>query len=161
MTGRHTDFRQRAPAEKKENPAVPPQKPAFSFGDIMADLNKPKETVVVEPAENKPPETEEERAKRLRKESRRRLRVSWKPDDALTEVRLFTHDPDEEIHNPGDGSWQGVGDVKGEGNVLKQPKPAEAEDLEDDDEGGIREDNFRDYGGLTGEYQRLIRGNIS
>lgn len=158
-TDRHTDFHQRATIEKNETPAVPPQKPAFSFGDLMADLNKPKEAAVVKPAENKPPETEEERAKRLRKESRRRLRVSWKPDDALTEVRLFTHDPDEELSNPGDGSWQGVGDVKGEGNVLKQPKLTE--DLEEDEDGGVLEDNFHDYGGLTGEYQRAIRGNTS
>lgn len=117
----------------------------------MADLNKPKETIVAKPAEDKPPETEEERAKRLRKESRRKLRVTWKPDDSLTEVRLFTHDPDEEL-SPGDASRRGVGDVKGEGSVLKLQK--DLEDLEEDDLGGLREINFTDdYGDLTGEYQ--------
>lgn len=144
---RQADFRHR-PAEMKEKPAAPPPKPAFSFGDLMADLNKPKETVVAKPVEDKPPETEEERAKRLRKESRRKLRVSWKPDDSLTEVRLFTHDPDEEL-GPGDGSLRGAGDVKGEGSVLKLHK--DLEELEEDDLGGIRETSFHDYGGLSGE----------
>lgn len=105
---------------------------------------------MAKPAADEPPETEEEREKRLRKESRRKLRVSWKPDDSLTEVRLFTHDPDEEL-GPGDGSRRGIGDVKGEGSFLKLQKPLE--DLEEDDLGGLRETNLNDYGGLSGEYQ--------
>lgn len=134
------------PAEKKDKPAAPPPKPAFSFGDIMADLSKPKEVVVVKPAEDKPPETEEEREKRLHKEARRKLRVTWKPDDSLTEVRLFTHDPDEEL-GPGDGSMRGVGDVKGEGSVLKLHK--DMDELEDEDLGGIRESTLNEYTGLS------------
>ncbi|KAJ5623468.1 hypothetical protein N7490_012073 [Penicillium lividum] len=132
-----------APApEKKEKPSAPPAKPAFSFGDIMADLSKPKQPVVVKPAEDMPPETEEEREKRLRKEERRKLRVSWKPDESLTEVRLFTHDPNEEL-GPGDGSMRGAGDVKGEGSVLKLHK--DLEELEEDDLGGMREISFGEY----------------
>ena len=108
----------------------------------MADLNKPKAAAVAKPAEDKPPETEEERQKRLRKESRRKLRVTWKSDDALTEIRLFTHDPDEEL-GPGDGSMRSMGDVKGEGSVLKLHK--DLEELEEDDLGGIRETTLHDY----------------
>jgi hypothetical protein len=141
-----TDFHNSPPPETKEKPAAPAPKPAFSFGDLMADLNKPKQTVVAKPAEDKPPETEEERQKRLRKEARRKLRVTWKPDDSLTEVRLFTHDPDEEI-GPGDGSMRGLGDVKGEGSVLKLHK--DLEDLEEDDLGGIREVTLNDYTSLS------------
>ncbi|KAJ5651821.1 Zinc finger CCCH-type [Penicillium longicatenatum] len=133
-------------AEKKEKPAAPPPKPAFSFGDIMADLSKPKEPVVVKPTEERAPETEEERTKRLRKEERRKLRVTWKPDDSLTEVRLFTHDPDEEL-GPGDGSLRGAGDVKGEGSVLKLHK--DLEELEEDDLGGMRETSYGEYPALT------------
>jgi hypothetical protein len=136
----------RPPPESKEKPAAPAPKPAFSFGDIMADLSKPKQAVVAKPAEDKPPETEEERQKRLRKEARRKLRVTWKPDDQLTEVRLFTHDPDEEI-GPGDGSMRGMGDVKGEGSVLKLHK--DLEELEEDDLGGIRETTLNEYNGLS------------
>ncbi|KAE8152465.1 hypothetical protein BDV25DRAFT_150910 [Aspergillus avenaceus] len=125
------------PTEKKE-PAPP--RPTFSFGDIMADLNKQKDTTPSEPAEDKPPETEEERQKRLRKEARRKLRVTWKPDDALTEVRLFTHDPEEEL-GPGD---RAQGDIKGEGSVLKLHR--DLEDLEEEEDGtGMREENMRDY----------------
>lgn len=134
-------------AEKKEKPLAPPPKPAFSFGDIMADLSKPKVTVVDKPVEERPPETEEERKKRLRKEERRKLRVTWKPDDSLTEVRLFTHDPDEEL-GPGDGSLRRAGDVKGEGSVLKLHK--DMDELEEDDMGGPRETILGDYHALSG-----------
>lgn len=129
-------------AEKKKETGPPPSKPTFSLGDIMADLNKQKDPAPAEPAEDKPPETEEERKKRLRKEARRRLRVSWKPDHSLTEVRLFTHDPEEEL-GPGDRPQRQAGDVKGEGRILKLHK--DLDELGEEDEGGIKEENLRDY----------------
>ena len=129
-----------APEKKRE--AVPPSKPAFSLGAIMADLDKPKDPGPVEPTEDKPPETEEERKKRLRKEARRRLRVSWKPDHSLTEVRLFTHDPEEEL-GPGDRQQRQAGDVKGEGRILKLHK--DLDELGEEDEGGIKEENLLGY----------------
>jgi hypothetical protein len=119
------------------------QKPSFSFGDLMADLNKPKEAPAPKPTEDQPPETDDERKKRLRKEERRKLRVTWKPDEDLTEIRLFTHDPEEEL-GPGDGSMRSLGDVKGEGSVLKLHK--DLEELEEEDLGVIRETVFsEDY----------------
>ncbi|KAL4866768.1 hypothetical protein BDV12DRAFT_130597 [Aspergillus spectabilis] len=121
---------------KKEAP-----RPAFSFGDLMADLEKPKEPSPKETSESRTPETEEERQKRLRKEARRKLRVTWKPDDSLTAIRYFTHDPDEEL-GPNDRSRQS-GDVKGEGSILKLHK--NLDELEDDDEGGMREEQLFDY----------------
>ncbi|KAE8400522.1 hypothetical protein BDV37DRAFT_286528 [Aspergillus pseudonomiae] len=129
------------PTEKKESQPAPPR-PTFSFGDIMADLNKQKEAPPSEPAENKLPETEEERKKRLRKEARRRLRVTWKPDDSLTEVRLFTHDPDEEL-GPGDHAQHEAGDVKGEGSVLKLHR--DLDEFDEEEDGGVREESLRDY----------------
>ncbi|RAL09082.1 uncharacterized protein BO97DRAFT_375446 [Aspergillus homomorphus CBS 101889] len=128
------------PPERREPQPAPPR-PTFSFGDLMADLNKPKEPAPAQPAEPKTPETEEEREKRLRKEARRRLRVTWKPDESLTEVRLFTHDPDEEL-GPGDRMQREAGDVKGEGSVLKLHRDL---DEEDDEEGGIREEQLLEY----------------
>lgn len=104
----------------------------------MADLNKPKETAAEKPVEDRPPETEEERAKRLRKEERRKLRVSWKPEHSLAEVRLFTHDPEEEL-GPGDSSRREAGDVKGEGRVLKLHRELDEEDEEDDSNSGVDE----------------------
>lgn len=105
----------------------------------MADLNKQKESATIEPNESKTPETEEEREKRLRKEKRRKLRVNWKPDDSLAEVRFFTHDPEEEL-GPGD---RAVGDVKGEGSVLKLHR--DLDELDDEDDSGVREETLLDY----------------
>ncbi|KAL5333347.1 hypothetical protein BJX70DRAFT_403688 [Aspergillus crustosus] len=127
--------------EKKETPSAPPSRPAFSLGDIMADLDKPKEPTPRETSESRTPETEEERQKRLRKEARRKLRVTWKPDASLTAVRYFTHDPDEEI-GPNDRARQS-GDVKGEGSILKMHK--NLDELEEDDEGGMREEQLFEY----------------
>jgi hypothetical protein len=112
----------------------------------MADLNKPKETVSTKPADDRPPETEEERNKRLRKEGRRKLRVSWKPDDILTEIRLFTHDPEEEVGHD-DSMIRDVGDVGSEGRTLRLHR-----DLEDDDdeENELKEEIFFPYKSPSG-----------
>lgn len=107
----------------------------------MADLDKQKEPTPQESSESKTPETEEERTKRLRKESRKKLRVTWKPDDSLIDIRYFTHDPNEEL-GPTDRSQQ-VGDVKGEGSVLKLHK--NIDELEEDDDGGMREEQLFQY----------------
>lgn len=112
----------------------------------MDDLKKKNDTPPAEPIEERPPETEEERAKRLRKEGRKKLRVSWKPESSLTEIRYFTHAPEEEL-GPGDRT---VGDVKGEGSILKLHKGME--ELSDDDEGGVQEETLRAYhapGGMS------------
>ncbi|KAJ5818090.1 hypothetical protein N7474_003681 [Penicillium riverlandense] len=134
-----------APLKKETTAPPPPRPPPTSLGDIMAGLDKPKEPEPVKPVEDQPPETEEERKKRLRKEARRKLRVTWKPDASLTEVRLFTHDPDEEL-GPGDGSMRGAGDVKGEGSVLKLHK--NMDELEEEDP-GLKETIFHEYHGLS------------
>ena len=95
----------------------------------MANLTKPKE---VEPSakseDNRPPETEDEKRKRLRKEERRKLRVSFKADDSLTEIRLFTHDPEEELGHEA-SMMRDVDDIGGEGRMLKMHK-----DLMDEEE---------------------------
>ncbi|MCJ1282706.1 hypothetical protein MMC26_002031 [Xylographa opegraphella] len=108
-------------------------KPTFSFAETMANLTKPKEVPLTTKAEeNMPPETEEEKKKRLRKEERRKLRVSFKPDDSLTEVRTFVHDPEEEMGHD-DSMIRDVGDVGGEGRMLKMHKDLEG--LDEDEEG--------------------------
>jgi hypothetical protein len=136
-------------------PPPPPAKPVFSFGDILADLNKREESKVTKSTEDTPPESEEERQKRLHKEARRKLRVSWKPDDALIEVRLFTHDPDEEI-GPNDGLKRDVGDIKGEGRMLKLHKDLDDED--DDEEMGIKEEELHPYVAPSGKPHSLPVG---
>ena len=119
---------------KKESPPLSPSarvsiipQTAFSFADTMAALDKPKE-VKVKKVDNRPQETEEERVKRVRKEARRKLRVSWKPDDELIQVQIFYHHPDEEIGHSSN-MMRDVADVGGEGRMLKLHK-----DLTDEDE---------------------------
>lgn len=117
-----------ATTKKESSPQVSvPAKPAFSFLDAFQSMDKPKEVEkrqVAAPAN----ETDEERRKRLRREQRAHLRVSWA--DKLTDVRLFTHDPDEDIGHA-DSMRRDVGDVGSEGRMLKMHLGAE--DIEDDE----------------------------
>ncbi|KAK4980907.1 hypothetical protein LTR66_010292 [Elasticomyces elasticus] len=121
-------------------------KPTFSFAETMANLTKPKEKEPTPKLEdNRPPETSEEKAKRLRKEQRRKLRVSFKPENSLVEIRLFTHDPEEELGH--DASMtRDVADVGGEGRMFKQHK--DMTDVDDEDD-GVTEETFKDYSHLS------------
>ncbi|KAK5662732.1 hypothetical protein OQA88_6139 [Cercophora sp. LCS_1] len=72
-----------------------------TFAALMAEIAEPKKVKAAEPppsvATPDPNETEEQRKRRLRKEARRRLglKVTFKSDDRLVEVREFTRDPEE------------------------------------------------------------------
>lgn len=129
---------------KVEKKVAPVSKPAFSFAETMASLNKPQEP---EPSakqeeESRPDETPEERAKRLRKEERRKLRVTWKPDAVLVTVRIFHHDPEEELgHDP--NSVRDVGDINSEGRMFKAHK--DAMDIDDDDDEQPMEQDYREW----------------
>ncbi|KAI4154274.1 MAG: hypothetical protein LQ340_001778 [Diploschistes diacapsis] len=116
---------------KKQAPTAAVPKASFSFADTLANLDKPKEIEAVEKvAEDRPPETEEEKKKRLRKEARRHLRVKWRPDANLVETRLFRHDPEEETGH--DSSMiRDVTDVKNEGQMLKLHKDLELDEEEE------------------------------
>ncbi|KAK5454264.1 hypothetical protein LTS15_006264 [Exophiala xenobiotica] len=103
---------------------------------LLADMEKKPEKETKKVTEI-PNETEEEKAVRLRKEARRKLRVSWKADSELVETRLFTHDPDEEIGD-GDSLKRDAGDTGREGEALKLHKTME--ELEDDED----EDSFEE-----------------
>jgi len=99
----------------------------------MANLTKPKEKEPTPKAteEKHLSETAEEKAKRLRKEQRRKLRVTFKPDSQLEQVKYFTHDVDEELGH--DASMiRDVADVGGEGRMFKQHKDMMEVDEEDD-----------------------------
>ena len=95
----------------------------------MANLNKQAEAVPVKSEETRKPETPEEKQKRIRKEQRRKLRVSFKDDD-LVQIREFVHDPEEELGHE-DSQVRDVGDSKGEGQMLKMHRDL---DLMDEDE---------------------------
>lgn len=123
-----------APAAKDKKPVAATSKPAFSFAQTMASLSKPKEPEAAPVKSEKPisTETEEEKTKRLRKESRRHLRVTWRPETSLVEVKYFDHEADdEEMDDKEDHLVRDAGDIGGEGHMFKQHKEL---DLDDDDE---------------------------
>lgn len=141
-----------APAVKKPSPppaapvksevTVPPAATSnFSFMDTLADMNRPK-PVVEKKVDERPPETEEEQKKRVRKEERRKLRVSWAPENELTQIKLFVHDPEEEI-GQADSAMRDVDDVGGEGRMLKLHK--DLEDLDDEDDARASGEEMETY----------------
>lgn len=113
-----------------------PARPAFSFGGLVDGLLKDKSTEIKsKPDEKKPVETESDKAKRLRKEARRKLRVSWKADDELVAVRLFTHELDEDTGYDV-SSLRDAGDILNEGKAFKEgfkhTEPLAEDDLDDE-----------------------------
>lgn len=114
---------------------------ASSFLGLLADIEKKPEKAVKKDSDiiN---ETQEQKARRLRKEARRQLRVTWKSDPDLVETRLFTHDPSEEVgHN--DSQMRDAGDSGREGEMLKLHKGMDEIDDEED------EDSFDDLEPFT------------
>ncbi|ESU17048.1 hypothetical protein FGSG_13745 [Fusarium graminearum PH-1] len=62
------------------------------IASLLDSINAPKPESPVQPKETDGPETSEtpeEKAKRLRKEARRKLRVTWKPESELVQVKIF------------------------------------------------------------------------
>ena len=70
------------------------------FAALLAEIDEPKKVKAPEPpplVAVDPNETDDQKRRRLRKEDRRRLnlKVTFKSDDRLVEVREFTRDPEE------------------------------------------------------------------
>ena len=127
------------PAEKAGTTSTQGSAPrsTFSFAETMANLSKPKEEKpAVKQEKQTPPETPDEKAKRLRKESRRHLHVAFKTGDELAEVHIFHHDPEEELGHDA-SQVRDVGDVGGEGRMFKQQH--QMMDLDDEDEAAEEE----------------------
>lgn len=105
------------------------------IGSLLDEISKPKaagRTTPEKESKVKKDETPEERARRLRKEKRRHLRVTWKEDDALTEVRVF-HRESLEDEGRASNMIRDARDDKSEGMALKQGLQGGAQ-LEDEDE---------------------------
>lgn len=96
----------------------------------MAALSAQKEAVPVKQEETRRPETAEEKKKRLRKEERRKLRVSFRADEDLVQIREFVHDPEEELGHE-DSQVRDVKDTRGEGQMLKMHRDLDVDDEED------------------------------
>lgn len=105
------------------------------IGSLLDEISKPKAAGRITPEKEskvKKDETPEERARRLRKEKRRHLRVTWKEDDALTEVRVF-HRESLEDEGRASNMIRDARDDRSEGMVLKQGLQGGTQ-LEDEDE---------------------------
>ncbi|KAJ1326297.1 Zinc finger domain-containing protein [Microdochium nivale] len=128
------------PVVKRPEPAAPS---AFSsISGLLAEIAKPKEVPKVREEPERKPETPEETARRLRKEKRRKLRVVWKPDDQLEEVRIFQHDAAED-EGRGTNMLRDARDNRSEGQMLKMGIQDDEDDAEDD--GKPRETSLRDW----------------
>lgn len=118
-------------------------KSTFSFAETMANLSKPKEDKPAAKQEKQEPqETPQEKAKRLRKESRRHLRVKFKEREDLVEIREFQHDPDEELGHDA-SQMRDVADVGGEGRMFKQQH--QMMDVDDEEEAAEEEAKLREW----------------
>ncbi|KAK3377870.1 hypothetical protein B0H63DRAFT_228103 [Podospora didyma] len=85
-------------ATKTKTAEAPPS--SSRFAALLAEISEPKKvTAPVRPsvAPPDPNETKEQRERRLRKEERRRLnlKVTFRSEDRLVEIREFTRDPEE------------------------------------------------------------------
>ncbi|PON28159.1 hypothetical protein TGAM01_v202653 [Trichoderma gamsii] len=106
------------------------------IASLLDSINAPKPVEAPVPAtketrDSDTPEAPEEKAKRLRKEARRKLRVSWKPETELVQVRIF-HKDDEEDEGRGSNLTRDAADDRSEGMVLKQRANVEEDDDDDD-----------------------------
>jgi hypothetical protein len=124
-----------ATAKDKKPATAAPKPSAFSFASTMAALTKPKEPEAAPAKTEKdiPNETPEQKAKRLRKESRRHLRVTFRPDSTLVAIKYFSHDPEEELGHD-ENFTRDAGDLGGEGHMFKQHKELDEDDDDEDDE---------------------------
>jgi hypothetical protein len=125
-------------------PSATPAPRSFNFWGSVADEYIKKEKpdpapaadAVADSSKAAPDETEAQRAKRLRKEARAGLRVTW-ADNAgkeLLHVKTFSHDPDEELHDV--NLARDVGDVNEEARMFKQQRHRDQGEDGGDEEGG-------------------------
>ncbi|GKT45080.1 uncharacterized protein ColSpa_05261 [Colletotrichum spaethianum] len=127
------------PSAPKPEPKVPAAKAAATSGlasssiaSLLDSINTPKadgpSTQAKDSSKKEIAETPEEKEKRLRKEARRKLRVSWKPESELVQVRIFHKEAAEDQDN----MTKDAADDRSEGMMLKQRSYNEDEDEDED-----------------------------
>lgn len=123
-------------ADKADKPTASASASALSgIASLLDSINAKKPEVAAVPEkEDSTPEDNDmpgDKAKRERKLARRKLRVTWKSDDELVQVKVF-HKHDAEDEGREGNMIRDAADDKSEGMVLKQR--ATIEDDEDDDD---------------------------
>ncbi|KAK8073171.1 hypothetical protein PG994_004070 [Apiospora phragmitis] len=105
-----------------------------TISGLLAEISKPKSPPKTRVEPVRAPETTEEKARRLHKEARRKLRVQWKPDSELEQIRVFEHDAAED-EGRASNMIQDARDNRSEGQMLKRGiREGEDEDEMDVDE---------------------------
>lgn len=105
------------PAPRKQE--APASSTQSTISGLLASITKPKSPPKTRAEPVRAPETPEEKAKRLRKEARRKLRVQWKPDGELEQIRVFEHDAAED-EGRASNMIQDAHDNRSEGQMLKR-----------------------------------------
>lgn len=103
------------------------------IGSLLASISAPKPELVPTPKKSEEVETNEtpeEKAKRLRKESRRSLRVSWRPEGELVQIRIFEKEESED-EGRDINMIRDAADDRAEGMMLKQGMDMDDEDDDD------------------------------
>ncbi|KAI0847377.1 hypothetical protein F5Y00DRAFT_117303 [Daldinia vernicosa] len=129
--------RSRLSTKAQPKKPVPRQSASSTIGGLLAEINseeKPKQAKEPERA----PETPEETEIRLRKEARRKLHVTWKPDSELTEIRILEHDTAEDKGRD-DNMLRDARDNRSEGQVLRESVQREKEGVDEAEEDEARE----------------------
>lgn len=131
-----------APAKPDAKPPAPKMGPAptssalSGIASLLDSINAPPSAApaptIKEGKEPDANETPEEKAKRLRKEARRSLRVSWKPESELVQIRVFEK-VDGEDAGRDVNMIRDAADDRAEGMILKQGRGKVEEDEDDDD----------------------------
>ena len=135
------DASKAAPVKTETKPPAPKMGAAPSssvlsgIASLLDSINAPRPVTpptaakdIKEPDVN---ETAEEKAKRLRKEARRKLRVTWKPDSELVQTRIFEK-VDGEDSGRDVNMIRDAADDRAEGMMLKQGMSVEEEEDDDD-----------------------------
>ncbi|KAF2967768.1 hypothetical protein GQX73_g5806 [Xylaria multiplex] len=131
-------------------PKPPTKKPepqssvSSTISGLLAEIAKPAEKPKAPERVVKAPETPEERARRLRKESRRGRTVSWKPDDELVQIRFFEHDSTED-EGRASNMIRDARDNRLEGQMLKQMQRSMQGEDDEDDDGNPTETDIRPW----------------
>ncbi|KAI1499897.1 hypothetical protein F5X99DRAFT_410534 [Biscogniauxia marginata] len=121
----------RLPAKTPVKRSEPQQSATSTISGLLAEIAKPAEKPKPREEPAKAPETPEEKARRLRKEARRGLRVMWKPDDELAEYRIFEHDSNED-EGRASNMVRDARDNRSEGQMLKMQRTIQEDDEEED-----------------------------
>ncbi|KAH6655799.1 hypothetical protein BKA67DRAFT_657711 [Truncatella angustata] len=133
------------PAVKKSEPSSSTSSSLSTISGLLAEIAKPKSPPRQKDEPVKAPETEEEKTRRLRKEARRGLRVMWKPDYELEEVRIFQHDANED-EGRATNMVRDARDNRSEGQALKRAKRANESEGQDADVDKDDEDDNSEEG---------------